>query len=92
MPIVTVQGANHSTVSLSYDVDANALLARFIAGVIKTGLAGGTIEAFDNKSGFAPPLPPGTTGEFVQSQSGATLLPKGYDFVVDSAKSAADPR
>jgi Ca2+-binding RTX toxin-like protein len=88
MPIVTVPGANHSTVSLSYDLDANALLARYIAGVIKTGLAGGTIEAFDNKSGSAPALPPGTTGEFVQSQSGATFLPKGYDFVVDSAKSA----
>ncbi len=28
------------------------------------------------------------TGEFVQSKSGPTLLPKGYDFVVDSAKSA----
>jgi Ca2+-binding RTX toxin-like protein len=88
MTIVTVPGANHSTVSLSYDVDANALLARFIAGVIKTGLAGGTIEAFDNKSGFPPPLPPGTTGEFVQSISGGTILPPGYDFVVDSAKNA----
>jgi Ca2+-binding RTX toxin-like protein len=88
MPIVTVTGANHSTVSLSYDLDPNALLARYIAGVIKTGLAGGTIQAFDNKSGFPPPLPPVTTGEFVQSQSGPTLLPKGYDFVVDSAKSA----
>ena len=92
MPIVTVPGANHSTVSLSYDLDANALLARYIAGVIKTGLAGGTIDAFDNKSGFAPPLPPGMTGEFVQSKSGATLLPKGYDFVVDAANSAADFR
>jgi Ca2+-binding RTX toxin-like protein len=88
MPIVTVTGANHSTVSLSYDLDANALLARYIAGVIKTGLAGGTIQAFDNKSGFPPPLPPATIGEFVQSQSGPTVLPKGYDFVVDSAKSA----
>ena len=89
MPIVTVPGANHSTVSLSYDLDANALLARYIAGVIKTGLAGGTIEAFDNKSGLPPPgLPPGTTGEFVQTRSGATVLPKGYDFVVDRAKSA----
>jgi Ca2+-binding RTX toxin-like protein len=88
MPIVTVPGANHSTVSLSYDLDANALLARYIAGAIKTGLADGTVQAFDNKSGFAPPLPPGTTGEFVQSKSGATVLPKGYDFVVDSAKNA----
>jgi len=88
MPIVTVPGANHSTVSLSYDLDANALLARYIAGVIKTGLAGGTIEAFDSKSGFPPPLPPGKTGEFVQSETGATLMPKGYDFVVDAAKTA----
>lgn len=88
MTIVTVPGAHHSTVSLSYDVDANALLARYIAGVIKTGLAGGTIEAFDNGSGLPPALPTGKTGELVQSQSGATVLPSGYDFVVDSAKSA----
>ncbi|HEX3992390.1 MAG TPA: calcium-binding protein [Acetobacteraceae bacterium] len=88
MPIVTVPGANHSTVKLSYDLDANAVLARYIAGVIKTGLAGGTIDAFDNKSGSPPSLPPGVTGEFVQSHSGSTMLPKGYDFVVDSAKSA----
>ena len=54
MPIVTVPGANHTTVSLSYDLDANALLARYIAGVIKTGLTGGTVQAFDNKAGFAP--------------------------------------
>jgi Ca2+-binding RTX toxin-like protein len=88
MQTVTVQGASHSIVSLKYDVDANATLARYIAGVIKTGLDGGTIQAFDNKSGNAPSLPPGTTGEFVQSKSGGTMLPKGYDFVVDSAKSA----
>jgi Ca2+-binding RTX toxin-like protein len=88
MPIVTVPGANHSTVSLSYDLDSNALLARYIAGVIKTGLAGGTIDAFDNKSGSPPSLPPGVTGELVQSHSGSAILPTGYDYVVDSAKSA----
>jgi Ca2+-binding RTX toxin-like protein len=88
MPIVTVPGAHHSTVSLSYDVDANAVLARYIAGVIKTGLAGGTIVAVDNKDGPPPLVPPGKTGEFVQSKSGATLLPPNYNFVVDSAPHA----
>jgi Ca2+-binding RTX toxin-like protein len=88
MPTVTVQGASHATIALAFDVDANAILAGFVAAEIKTGLANNTISAFDNKSGFPPPLSPGVTGEFVQSQSGNTLLPKGYDYVVDSAKSA----
>src|SRR4029077_7989604 len=33
-------------------------------------------------------VPPGETGEFIQSKSGTTLLHAHYDFVVDSAKTA----
>jgi len=73
---------------LSYDRDANALLALHVAGAITAGLADHTIVAFDDKSGSPPSLPPGVTGEYVQSQSGTTFLPKGYDYVVDAAKTA----
>jgi Ca2+-binding RTX toxin-like protein len=88
MPTVTVPGANNSTVTLTFDRDANALLALHVAAAISAGLANNTILAADNKSGPPPGLPPGVTGEFVQSESGVTLLPKGYDYVVDAAKSA----
>ena len=88
MPNVTVPGANHATITLSYDRDVNALLALHVAGAITAGIADHTILAFDNKSGSPPSLPPGVTGEYVQSQSGTTFLPKGYDYVVDAAKTA----
>jgi hypothetical protein len=79
---------NHAKITLTYDRDANALLALDVAAAITSGLADNTIVAFDNKSGTPPVLPPNTTGEFVQSQSGTTLLPKSYDDVVDAAKTA----
>jgi Ca2+-binding RTX toxin-like protein len=88
MPTVTVPGANNSTVTLTFDRDANALLALHVAAAISAGLNNDTIIATDNKNGPPPALPPGVTGEFVQSQSGVTLLPAGYDYVVDSASSA----
>lgn len=88
MPTVTVPGANHSTVSLTYDSDANALLALHVASVIQAGIAAGTISAADNKSGPPPALSPGVTGELVLSKSGTTLMPKGYDYVVDPSTSA----
>jgi Ca2+-binding RTX toxin-like protein len=88
MPSITVPGANHSSVTLSYDSSANAQLARQVAAAIATGIANNKIVAADNSSGPAAALPPGVTGEFVQSKSGTTFLPKGYDYVVDSAKTA----
>jgi hypothetical protein len=89
MSIVTVQGAaNNSTISLSYDNDANAQLASYIAGAIQTGLTNGTIQAADSSAGPPPPVPPGVTGEFVQSTRGVTALPPGYGYVVDSARNA----
>ena len=88
MPIVTVTGANQSTVSLSYDSDANSLLAQYVAGVIQAGLTGGTILAADNKFGPPPALPPNVTGELVVSKAGTAILPARYDYAVDSASSA----
>jgi Ca2+-binding RTX toxin-like protein len=88
MSIVTVQGAHHAIVSLTYDREATTQLARQIAGAIDAGLADNTIVPFDNASGSPPTVPAGQVGEFVQSQSGTTLLPARYDYVVDSAKSA----
>jgi len=88
MAIVTVQGANHSTITLSYDSDANALLAQHVADVIRAGLDGGTISAADSKFGPPPPVPPGNSGEFVQSTAGVTVLPRAYSFVVDTAPTA----
>src|SRR6266700_147295 len=88
MPTVTVPGANNTTVTLPFDRDANAMLALHVAGAIRAGVDNNTIFQFDNKSGTAPPVPPGKTGEFIQSESGTTVLPAGYDYVVDSAHDA----
>ena len=88
MPIVTVPGANNSTVALSFDRDANALLALHVAAAITSGLATKTILAADNAAGSPPHLPAGVTGELVLSKSGTTLVPTGYDYVVDATKSA----
>ena len=88
MPNVTVPGANHSVITLSYDRDANALIALQVAGAISAGLANHTIIAADNANGSPPMLPPGDTGELVLSKSGVTMAPKGYDYLVDYTKSA----
>jgi Ca2+-binding RTX toxin-like protein len=86
--LVTVAGANKSTVTLSYDSQQNAVLARQIAAVITAGVTGGTIQAADSKNGFPPALPAGQVGEWVQSTKGTTVLPTGYTYVVDTAKDA----
>lgn len=88
MPNVTVQGAHHSVVTLNYDSDETAVLARQVAALIQTGITDGTIVAADNKDGPPPTLPPGVTGELELSASGTTLVPKGYDYIVDAAKTA----
>jgi hypothetical protein len=88
MPTVTVPGANHSTVKLVFDKDANAVLAQYVAGVIQAGITAGTILPADNKNEPPPPVPAGKTGELVVSKAGTQLVPGGYDYVVDSAKSA----
>ena len=88
MPTVTVAGANSETVTLTFDSIANAALARQLAGAITAGVQAGSIVPADNTNGPPPPLPPGKTGEFIQTQDGLTILPPGYQAFVNTAKEA----
>src|SRR5580658_3578369 len=91
MPNVTVQGA-HGSVSLAYDVDANAVLAQYVANAIATGIHNATIIPADSAhTPTPPPLPAGKIGEFVQlsTPAGPVTIPKGYNYVVDAAPAAS---
>jgi Ca2+-binding RTX toxin-like protein len=91
MPNVTVQGA-HGSVSLAYDVDANAVLAQYVANAIATGIGNSSIIPADSShTPTPPPVPPGKTGEFVQlsSPAGPVTVPKGYGYIVDAAPTAS---
>jgi Ca2+-binding RTX toxin-like protein len=91
MPNVTVQGA-HGSVSLAYDVDANAVLAQYVANAIATGIGNSTIIPADSAhSPVPPPLATGKIGEFVQlsTPGGVVTIPKGYNYLVDAAPSAS---
>src|ERR1019366_8874441 len=79
------------SVSLPYDVDANAALAQYVANAIASGL-GTTIIGADNQHTMNPPaLPAGKLGEFVEitSTAGVITLPKGYNYLVDAAPNAS---
>jgi Ca2+-binding RTX toxin-like protein len=88
MPTVTVAGANSQIVTLTFDTNANAVLASKLAAAITAGVQGGTIQAASDVNGPPPALPPGTTGAFFQEQSGTTFLPPGYTAVVDTSANA----
>ena len=72
MSIVTVVGAHGQIVSLSFDTDANAALARKLAAAITAGVRNGSIAPAVDTDGPPPPLAPGATGEFVQTNDGLT--------------------
>ena len=88
MPNVTVAGAGGATVTLSFDSAANALLAKSLAGAITVGVGNGSIVPASSKNGLPPPVPGGTTGEWVQQTNGATFLPNDYAAIVSTAKKA----
>jgi Ca2+-binding RTX toxin-like protein len=88
MAVVTVLGANGTVVPLTYGSGENAALAAQIAAAISAGVSGGTIIPADSKNGPPPPLPAGTTGEFVASTNSVTFLPHGYKDVAVSASQA----
>jgi len=92
---VTVRGVANQTISLSYDVTANANLAQKIAAAISAGVTAGTVTPYQvspwSGKGSTPPAPPVITkgtGEFIQAVNGASLLPAKYDDVIVSAASA----
>jgi hypothetical protein len=88
MATVTVTSANQQAVALQYDTNANAALAQQLAAAISAGVQNMTIFAATDTNGPPPPLRPGTTGEFVQTQDGTTFLPAGYKAFVDTAQTS----
>src|SRR5689334_16449934 len=83
MPSATVTGAHGQTVTLNFDSNANAALASRLAAAITAGVQNGSTAV--DTDGPPPALPPGKTGEFVQTQTGSTILPHGYKAFVDTA-------
>jgi Ca2+-binding RTX toxin-like protein len=88
VPTVTVAGANSQTVTLTFDTNANAVIAQQLAAAITSGVQGGTITPADSANGPPPAVPPGTTGYFIQSTPGVTVLPPGYTDIADTAPDA----
>jgi Ca2+-binding RTX toxin-like protein len=88
MATVTVPGAQGTSVRLNFDSQVNAVLARQLASSIAQGVQSLSIIPVDQGSGAPPALPPGTIGEYVQSQDDLTILPRGYDIFVDRAPDA----
>jgi Ca2+-binding RTX toxin-like protein len=88
MPTVTVAGAHGQTVTLNFDSKANAALAGKLAAAITAGVDSGAIVPAVDTDGPPPVLPAGKIGEFVQTQSGPTILPHGYKAFLDTAANA----
>lgn len=88
MQTVTVAGAHGQTVTLNFDTNANADLARQLAAAITAGVNSASIVPVDRTGIIPPAVPPGKTGELVQQTDGLTILSKGYDAVVDTADNA----
>jgi Ca2+-binding RTX toxin-like protein len=88
MAVVTVPGALGQTVTLNYESQANADMARQLAAKIAAGVDASAVVPVAQGSGLPPALPAGTTGEFVQTQNGLTALPSGYADVVNTARNA----
>jgi len=79
VPAITVAGANSHTVTVPFDTNANVALAQKLAAAITAGVQAGTIIPAVDTNGQPPPLPPGATGEFVQTQDGLVPLHSDYD-------------
>jgi Ca2+-binding RTX toxin-like protein len=88
MPDVTLAGANAQTVTLSFDTNANAALAQRLANAITAGVQAGNILVAEDTNGPPPALLHGTTGAFIQTEDGLTVLPHGYKAFVDTASEA----
>jgi len=90
MPSVTVAGASNQTVTLKFDSNANAILARQLAAAITGGVQGHPQTILPVAQGNGPPTNlGGKSGEFIVTEDrSATVLPHGYVAVVDVAKGA----
>jgi len=88
MTTVTVAGADGKTIHLDYTSSASVAIAKQLAAAITAGVDDGAIIPFQSTGGPPPSLPPGKTGEFIQSTDGVTILPHGYDALVVTAQDA----
>jgi Ca2+-binding RTX toxin-like protein len=88
MALVTVLGANASTVTLNYDRLDVAAIANNLAAAINAGILSGAITPAEDTSGPPPTLSPGQTGEWVQTGDGVTSLSSGYRDVAVTASNA----
>jgi hypothetical protein len=90
MAVVTVAGAHGQNVSLTFDTQATTALARQLGAAITAGVGSGNLTpALDTDTrGIPPALTGGRQGEWIQTASGITVLPTGYDAVVDKARNA----
>jgi Ca2+-binding RTX toxin-like protein len=84
MPSVTVGAGSGQDLTLQFDSSANAALAARLAAAITAGVNAGSIIPEFNST---PPLPPGKTGLFIETQDHVTFLPPGYADVVELGKS-----
>jgi hypothetical protein len=89
MATVTVESAHATTVTLTYDSNANAALAQYVANAIQAGISGGTLLAEASQFGM-PPITSGKTGEWVETTPSPTTLTSRYDFIVDSSTTTAN--
>jgi Ca2+-binding RTX toxin-like protein len=84
MPVVTVAGANGTSVGLNYDSTTNAFVASQVAGSITSGVNNGSIVPTDSTT--PPAVPAGKTGEYVADTAGSSVnLTAGYKDVVINA-------
>jgi Ca2+-binding RTX toxin-like protein len=91
---VTVQGPRATTVTLTYDSSANALLAQFLANAITAGINSSSIIPSDSAfSGSPPSIPTGRVGEYVQDTPavGPAMISIGLDdFIAPSTFNVLD--
>jgi Ca2+-binding RTX toxin-like protein len=87
MANVTVPSGINQTVTLTYDTSFGVYIASQIAAAVTAGIQGGSLQPAPNAS-TPPALPPGTSSEWLQSQTGKTVLTSGYDDVLVTATNA----
>ncbi len=85
---VTVLGSQAQTITLNYDSSSNAALASQLAGLITDGIRALEIIPASDANGRPPQVPHGKTGEYVQRNSGTTVLPDRYTAYVTTAPNA----
>jgi Ca2+-binding RTX toxin-like protein len=90
MATVTVESAHATTVTLTYNSNANAALAQYVANAIQAGITGSTLLAGSSQFGTPPPIASGKMGEWVETTPSPTTLTTRYDYVVASSTSTAN--